>query len=301
MRYSILLYLLIVLGINCLNAQKNTVDRVNMMIGTTGAHHTEYGGTTPAVSEPFGMTQWCAATRINGISKTMYHYSDTICIGFMATHQPAIWMGDYGFFTMMPQVNELKIRAEDRKVFLDRKLEKATPYYYSLSYKGDTGHNILTELTATSRCALFKVTYPSGAKPILFIEAGRGNPGGSIQIFPEKKEIRLYNKERHDSHLGPELKNLKGYYVLKFSEEFSAYGTWNGDNVKPSGQTDSGDLVGGYIEFDGSVDVVEIRVGSSFISYEQAEANLHMEIPAKKTFAEITAQVKNNGQLILIR
>lgn len=32
------------------------VDCVNMMIGTDGAHPTEYGGTTPAVSEPFGMT-----------------------------------------------------------------------------------------------------------------------------------------------------------------------------------------------------------------------------------------------------
>ncbi|KAA6311152.1 hypothetical protein EZS27_037665, partial [termite gut metagenome] len=55
-------------------AQK-PIDYVNMMIGTTGAHPTEYGGVAPTVSEPFGMTQWCAATRINGISKTMYHYN----------------------------------------------------------------------------------------------------------------------------------------------------------------------------------------------------------------------------------
>lgn len=83
-------------GVSLVKAQSN-VDYVNMFIGSTGSHNTEYGGTTPAVSEPFGMTQWCAATRINGISRTAYNYNDTHLLGFVATHQPAIWMGDYGF------------------------------------------------------------------------------------------------------------------------------------------------------------------------------------------------------------
>ncbi|MNR10309.1 hypothetical protein D3C85_1265540 [compost metagenome] len=69
------------------------ITHVNMFIGSTGNHDTEYGGTTPAVSESFGMTQWCAVTRINGISRTMYHYKDQHLLGFMATHQPTVWMG----------------------------------------------------------------------------------------------------------------------------------------------------------------------------------------------------------------
>lgn len=76
---------------------QSVLEHVNMFIGSTGKHSTEYGGTIPAVSEPFGMTQWCAATRVNGISRTCYHYDDNRLIGFMATHQPAVWMGDYGF------------------------------------------------------------------------------------------------------------------------------------------------------------------------------------------------------------
>ena len=89
---------------------KSHVDEVSMMIGTDGSHETEYGGTTPAVGSPFAMTQWCAATRLNGISHTMYRRCDSVLIGFMGTHQPAIWMGDYGFMTLMPQSGELKIR-----------------------------------------------------------------------------------------------------------------------------------------------------------------------------------------------
>ena len=40
------------------------------------------------------------------------------------------------------------------------------------------------------------------------------------------------------------------------------------------------------------MDFVEIRAGSSFISFEQAGENLDKELPAGKTFAEITETVK---------
>ena len=122
-----------------MNYAQKPIDYVNMMIGTTGENATEYGGTTPAVSEPFGMTQWCAVTRINGISRTMYHYNDTNLLGFMATHQPAVWMGDYAFFTLMPQTEKLKITPKERAVKLERSTEIATPYYYKNSYKDKGG------------------------------------------------------------------------------------------------------------------------------------------------------------------
>lgn len=273
-------------------AAQQPLDYVNMLIGTAGKHSTEYGGTTPAVSEPFGMTQWCAVTRINGISKTMYHHSDTKLSGFMATHQPAIWMGDYGFFTLMPQEGELKISADDRAVNMDRKGETATPYYYKISQKSPSNHTITTELTATSRCSVFKFHYSGKDKAILFLEAGREKEGGSIQIIPEKQEIRLYNKERHDTHLGPPLANFKGYYVLKFSKPFSAYGTWNKEIVTANQKNDCGSNIGGYIEFEPDTDVVELRTGSSFISYEQAEINMRHEVPVTESFEQIKERVK---------
>ena len=143
---------------------KSHVDEVSMMIGTDGSHETEYGGTTPAVGSPFAMTQWCAATRLNGISRTMYRRCDSVLIGFMGTHQPAIWMGDYGFMTLMPQSGELKIKATDRQVRLDHGKEVATPYYYKVSYASGKhgGSEITTEMTATSRASFFHITYPKG-------------------------------------------------------------------------------------------------------------------------------------------
>ncbi len=267
------------------------ITHVNMLIGSTGSHGTEYGGTTPAVSQPFGMTQWCAVTRINNISRTMYHYNDNKLLGFMATHQPAVWMGDYGFFTLMPQVGKLKINPAERAVKLNRTLETTTPYYYRVSYE-DNAAPVTTEFTATSRCSYFRIKYPQNDKAILFLEAGREKEGGGIEIFPEKQEVRIYNKERQDSHLGPRLYNFKGCYVLKFSKPFASYGTWTAEGVAESNKKEESSNAGGFIVFAPDTDIVEVKIGSSFISYNQAEINMQHELPESETFSDVKEKVK---------
>ena len=157
-----------------------------MMIGTDGSHETEYGGTTPAVGTPFAMTQWCAATRINGISRTMYRHCDSVLIGFMGTHQPAIWMGDYGFMTLMPQSGELKIKAKDRQVRLDRGKEVAKPYITRCHTLRENMavRRLPREMTATSRASFFHVTYPKDEKALLYLEAGRETKEASYASIP---------------------------------------------------------------------------------------------------------------------
>lgn len=298
-----LMILLLILPAVLLAQTKQPVDYVNMMIGTAGEHETEYGGTIPAVCTPFGMTQWCPATRINGISKTMYHHNDSSLIGFMATHQPAIWMGDYGFFTLMPQTDKLKISPQERAVKLDRSKEIATPYYYKVEYLDMFGRTITTEMTATSRSSFFHIRYAADAKPILFVEAGREKEGGYVEIVPEEQEIRLYNKERHDAHLGPKLYNLKGYYVLKFSQPFVEFGTWENSLISKDMRQEEGSSVGAYVEFPLGMRYLDIRIGTSFIGFEQAEINLSNEIPEYKSFSETVEYVKTewNGKLSQIQ
>lgn len=287
------LFLCIILGGNHFSLMsQEPIDYVNMFVGSTGKHKTEYGGTTPAVSAPFGMTQWCAATRLNKISRTMYHYDDNCLLGFMASHQASIWMGDYGFFTMMPQAGELKISSKDRSVPFSHKDEIATPYYYKVHWKDKAGLSFETEFTATSRSSCFRIQYPKGEKALLMLEAGREKEGGSIEIFPDLKEIHIYNKERHDRHLGPALFNFKGYYVLKFSNPFKAYGTWTDDKIQSASKEQNGSHVGGYVEFDLDTDCVEVRIGSSFIDFEQASQNMQREVPANLTFSQIKAKSK---------
>ena len=84
----------------------------------------------PFVAPPFAMTDWTPQTRQNKISVTSYQYADTTISGFMGTHQPAMWMGDYGFFSLMPQVGELRTTPEGRQMAFSHNDETAKPDYY---------------------------------------------------------------------------------------------------------------------------------------------------------------------------
>src|SRR5437868_13401923 len=87
---------------------RTPVDWVNTFIGTGGSGSgPEYGGTMPLVTAPFGMTNWTAQTRQNRVSVSSYAYEDGAISGFIGTHQPAIWMGDYGYVTLMPETGNI--------------------------------------------------------------------------------------------------------------------------------------------------------------------------------------------------
>src|ERR1700731_1050751 len=131
-------------------SDKAPVDWVNTFIGTGGSGRgPEYGGTMPLVTTPFGMTNWTAQTRQNRISVSSYAYEDEAISGFIGTHQPAIWMGDYGYVTLMPEVGAVKISQQERKLPFSREHEITTPYYYSVKMGSDAAHRIAAEMTAT--------------------------------------------------------------------------------------------------------------------------------------------------------
>jgi putative alpha-1,2-mannosidase len=87
--------LCLVLAVGLSAANRDPLASVNPLIGTQKSR-IGYGGTMPFVSPPFAMTNWTPQTRQNKISITSYEYDDAAITGFIGTHQPAIWMGDYG-------------------------------------------------------------------------------------------------------------------------------------------------------------------------------------------------------------
>ena len=141
-------------------AQKDAVSYVNPLIGTQRSS-IGYGGTMPFVTAPFGMTSWTAQTRQNKISVTSYNYDDTTVSGFIGTHQPAIWMGDYGYVTLVPEIGELKTTPDARKLPYDHKTEETHPDYYSVLLDGGEGGSIRVEMTGTERCAMLRFTFPN--------------------------------------------------------------------------------------------------------------------------------------------
>jgi len=274
---------LLVLGVSCAHAATppaTPVDWVNTYIGTGGGG-VDYGGTMPLVTTPFGMTNWTAQTRQNRISVSSYAYEDAYIQGFIGTHQPAIWMGDYGYVTLMPEIGSINYAPEARRLAFSHQDEVSTPYYYAVKMGGDAAHRINAELTATDHAGYLRFTFPTGSKASVLVEATRPGIKGFVQIDAARHEVSGYNPDRMDANLGPmKLPNFKGYFVVRFRQPFVAKTVYEGVLQWPGKDQVDGINVGAFVSFDtahGSP--VEAQVGTSFISIEQARANLDAEMP----------------------
>ncbi|NOR73673.1 MAG: glycoside hydrolase family 92 protein, partial [Draconibacterium sp.] len=285
---SLIAVFLIACLVSCTNnrvEKKDSVEYINSYIGSTGSSDSDYGGTIPSVAPPFAMTQWCAMTRENYISQNPYNYKDSTLIGFIGTHQPAIWMGDYGFVSLLPTTGKVKISAKERALKFLHSDEKASPYFYSVEAQTENGKTVKTEMTSTLRCAIFNITFPEGEENYVFVEASRKITDekefeGFIRILPERNEVIGYNSDRYSYMLGPDIPNFKGYFVMEFSKPFSKTGIWENDQLFDGMNEKTGDYIGGFVYFDTEEEKqVQVKIGTSFISIEQARQNLKNEIP----------------------
>ena len=255
-----------------LAAHRDPLAYVNPLIGTQKSR-IGYGGTMPFVSPPFAMTNWTPQTRQNKISITSYEYDDTAITGFIGTHQPAIWMGDYGYITLMPQVGELRTTPEARQLAFSHSDETAKPDYYAVSLRTAEGARIRAEMTATERCAFLRFRFPSAGVARVLVEMSRPGVPGFAAVDQKTREITGYNPHRMDAHLGPyKLPNFKGYFVVQFRQAPQNAGTYGLEKEDASASR------GAFAEFRPG-ELVEVRVGTSFLSIDQARANLRHEIP----------------------
>jgi len=227
------------------------------------------------------MTNWTAQTRQNRISVSSYAYEDATISGFIGTHQPAVWMGDYGYVTLMPETGNINPTVEYRRLPFTHADEVSTPYYYSVKMGEDPAHRIAAELTATDHCAYMRFTFPKGEQGSVLVEATRAGVAGYVAVDPSRKEIVGYNPDRMDAHLSNlKLSNFKGYFVARFRQSFRTQGVYQGVLPVADRTEVTGEAVGAFAQFDTKADpVVEVQVGTSFISIEQARANLDAELP----------------------
>lgn len=287
-----LLTFLLVCAVQLLSAQKElAIDYVNPLIGTPEAGFKDGldgGGTMPCVGPPFAMTNFVAQTSENKISRMPYVYEDTSVLGFMATHQPTVWMGDYGYVSVMPQIGVLKPLPKERALPYSHDDEVSKPHYYAVTMnKGN--QKIKGEIAAASRCGLFRFTYPESDRSHLIIQGiniteNKKAFQGYLRVNAEKREITGYNPQRMSSHLGPDIPNFKGYFIIQLDRDIKDYGIWNSFRNEPQitilGTEQQGARMGAYVSFKTKEnEQIKVKIATSFISIEQARKNLENEIP----------------------
>ncbi|MFN2440914.1 MAG: GH92 family glycosyl hydrolase, partial [Chitinophagaceae bacterium] len=275
------------------------------------------GGTMPSVGPPFAMTNFVAQTGENYMSRMNYFYEDSSIIGFLASHQPTVWMGDYGYVSIMPQTGDLKVLPNERALKYNHKNEVSTPYYYSVLLNAANNQQIKAEMASTSRCGIFQFTFPAAQDAHIIIQGINLNPEikhwandfserikklkGYVKINQAKNEITGYNPDRQSAQISPGLPNFKGYFVIQFDKPFKEFGTWDGDKVAASSIEQYGTRSGAYISFAASKnEKVQVRIGTSFISIEQARKNMALEIKGK-SFNDIVQSTRNMWQKNLSR
>jgi len=292
---------LVVLGgvISAIAAEKASVDAVDPLIGTEGAG-SQYGGVWPGVGMPFASVQWVGMTRLTEVGRTSYNFSDTTLLGFVGTRQPAIWMGDYGQVSLAPRVGAVDVDFKTRGLPFSHANETAKPWLYRVTAGTPEQGLVATEMTGMERAGMFRIAFPNGKASHVVIDASRDYVAGASDLRPADGWLRIgedgqtvegWNSDRLDAQHAYDLPNFKGYFVILFNRPFVSFGTYMGDGksvgkgayqtvtTQKGARTAQANRVGGYVCFDPSDAPLLVRVGTSFISLEQARENLMREIP----------------------
>jgi predicted alpha-1,2-mannosidase len=249
---------------------------VNPMIGTAKG-----GNVFPGADFPFGMLQWSPddSPKPGG-----YDYSEKIIGGFSLTHFSGRGHEGWQDFPFMPTTEVIdkspgSIWAHYAASFTHNH-EKASAGYYSVLL--DNG--IKVELTSTLHGGAGRFTFPANA-PLSTILV---NAGGSRMGDGNDTTISVVDNQTLAGMASSRITTIKYkvYFAARFDRAFQTGGTWNDASLAPGQTTNKGSRSGAYLTFNTASGPVEVKVAISFVSAENALANLTSEL-ASKNFDQV--------------
>lgn len=263
---------------------------VNLFIGTGGFPTYTSADDIPGVTVPFGMVRLSPDTEFfmnpmwaegGSISTAGYYYGDHKIMGF--SHTRLVGTGAYegGLFRVVPSIGEKsqKNYSDGHYSEFSHKDEVAFPGYYAVKLPEQ---GILAELTASARVGVHRYTFSKDEIPHILIDVSNGlgharSTDGEVNIYPENHEITGTIKT-FGSFSG-RYGGLKAYFLARFSQPFTGYDLWCGEKIFKNQTNVTGDKVGADLSFNkaGKDQVVELRLGISYVSIENARANLDAE------------------------
>ncbi len=274
---------------------------VNPLIGTE-----KMGHTYPGATFPFGAVQLSPETdtisyELNGkyngeVYKYCagYRYEDKTIVGFSSTHFSGTGHSDLGDFLIMPTVGKLQLnpgtasRPESgyRSRFSHQN-ETAEAGYYKVKLDD---HNILAELTATSRVGIHRYTFPKSDQAHIILDLMAGiyhYDGKNIWTYARVENGNTITGYRQTNGWA---RTRTVYFAIKFSKPFKNYGQQNYDDKqiykgfwRKFDQTKNFPEIAGknlkmYFDFDTQEnEAIEVRLAISPVSQTNALENLEKE------------------------
>lgn len=235
---------------------KAPVDYVSPNIGGIGQLLT---ATEPYVQCPYGMARLYPITTPGIVDR---YLADKI-YGFPA-----------GSATLMASTGAVSTHPADYASDFDHDFETTTPYYYEADLQT---WGIRAELTATNQAAYYRFTFPASDHSHLALSLGNG---AEITVIGDRAVQGSQRIAGRAARAQTSPGETREYFYVEFSRPFAFYQTWQADRLAQSA-TQAGNGVGFVANFvTAKGEVIEARVGLSYISAEQARRNLQREIPA---------------------
>ncbi|HEY6889596.1 MAG TPA: GH92 family glycosyl hydrolase [Solirubrobacter sp.] len=297
---------------------------VDPLIGTANG-----GNVFPGADTPFGMVQF-SPDETNGNQAANVNssgYSDGVnrIRGFGLAHVSGAGCGglagDVPFFPYVGDVTTSPA-ADVKDATYSSTFTTANQSAKAGNYAVTLASGIKAELSATTRTAAGRFTYPSGTKSTMLVRTSAGLVGSSdadVTIDPATRTIS--GSVTSGNFCGN--KNLDGnpdrtsyytlYFVAKFDADFTSYGTWKDATVTANAKTASGGTSydggssggvstaggnptpgkgsGAYVQFDTTANQqVGVRVGVSYVDPAGAQKNLDAEQPEGTSFDTVATK-----------
>jgi predicted alpha-1,2-mannosidase len=295
-------------------ATGDAASEVDPRIGT--AHG---GNVFPGAVVPFGMLQWSPETTRGDHSRVAapggYAYDATRIRGFGLTHLSGTGCrgasGDIPFLPMTAVPTSSPSADAKDETFsstYSHVNETAEPGYYAVRLS----NRVKVELAATARTGSARLRYPSGVPATLLIRASDSEVGSSdadIAIDATARSVSgSVTSGNFCGYLDAE--DRRSYYTLYFVAEFdhafADAGTWEdatlhagataahgGTGYGKDGFPEAGKGSGAWLRFDTSNErSVGVRVGISYVSIDNARANLAAENPPSRAFANVRTSAR---------
>lgn len=286
-------------------------EHVDPLVGTSNL-----GNVFPGAVTPFGMFSFSPETSRGNAYRTAapggYLYDATRIRGFSLTHMSGTGCaGGSGDIPIFPYAGEVttspQADAKDATYAstFSHANEVAKPGYYKVGL--DSG--ITTELAATTRTGSARFAFPADKPSSLLFRTSNSEVGSSdaqVTIDPDKRTVSgSVTSGNFCGYLASV--GQRSYYTLhfvaEFDQPFAKTGTWKDTTVTPGSTSAQGGTTygpdgwmpankgsGGYVGFDAKT--VNMRVGISYVSQENAQANLKAENPQGTSLEQTAALAK---------
>jgi putative alpha-1,2-mannosidase len=257
------------------------------------------GSTYPGAVAPFGMVQFGPDTPT--ASPSGYRFSDTEIEQLSLTHLNGAGCPNDEDLPILPTVGALTASPGGdwpsfRSAYL-KGTEIAAPGFYQVDL---LRYGVRLALTATTRTAFARFTYPASQVSQVLVHAGRSATGlrsGSIEIVAPDRMQGTVTAGGFCGASG----TFPIHFVIVFDRPFSGSGTWLGQTITPGSTMATGVPSGGYVTFDTTAEpVVQMKIGLSYVSIANAQANLDAEAPGWD-FEQVRAKTRADWNRVLNR